>query len=104
MKKLFFYKRKTYVPKKDEEGKETSEREVVWMEDSFNPDYVIRSMGFTNGIAVLLDDGHEMSEEEPVRNKKSGAIEYQRKRAYHQSEIHLEDPNDIERFKLLSIY
>lgn len=97
--KLFFYKRE-FIKQPTKEGEE---KESIWYEDSFNPDYVIRSMSFQDGVVVLLDDGHEKTEEEPVKNKK-GQVEWQRKRNWNQSELFIKDKEDIDRFKrLLSI-
>lgn len=93
----FFYKRITYGPKK--EGEEKPE-EFVWT-DSFNLDKVIRSMEFKGEVVVLLDDGHDMTEEVPVKNK-MGKVEYQRQKIWAQSEIHLKDPEDIKRFREVS--
>lgn len=96
-KNQFFYKRVTYGPKK--EGEEKPD-EIVW-EDSFNMNKVIRSMSFKDDLVILLDDGHEASEEVPVKNKRGG-IDYQRQRMWVQSEIHLKDPEDMKRYKELS--
>lgn len=96
----FFYKRVTYAPKKNPEDKEEKPVELVW-EDSFNLDKVIRSMEFEKEIVVLLDDGHEQADEVPVRNKKGG-VDYVRQRVWSQSEIHIKDPEDKERFKKIS--
>jgi len=75
--KLFSYKRKVTRPPE----KEGDEPTVMWYDDGFNPEYIIRFMTFEDGMIVLLDDGHENTEEEPVRNKR-GQIEYQKRRLW----------------------
>lgn len=91
--KLFSYKRKAYRP-----AKEGEEKQEIWYTDTFNPEYIIRTVEAEGGIAILLDDGHEMSQEEPEKNLKTNKIEYKRVRNWHQSECYLVLDEDKERF------
>lgn len=96
----FFYKRITYTAPKEEGGEKV---EHIW-NDSFNITKVIRSMEFEKETIVLLDDGHEVAEEVPVKNKKGG-VDYVRQRIWSVSEIHLTDKDDIDQFKkVTSVY
>lgn len=89
----FIYKRIETIP--PSEGKEAETREY---QDSFNLEYVIRSLELEDGRRiVLLDDMHERVQEVPQFNKQNKITGYTKQRTVVQSEIYLEK-EDNERF------
>ena len=92
----FFYTRKV-----------TSEidEQVITKEyrDSFNIDYVLRSVQLETGeVIVLLDDLHEQTQEVPEINAKTNKVTRMKKVITNvQSEIYL-SPEDAERFYKLT--
>lgn len=90
----FIYKRIETTP--PSEGKEAETREY---QDSFNLEYVIRSVELEDRRRiVLLDDMHERVQEVPQFNSKRDKITgYTKQRNTVQSEIYLEK-EDSERF------
>lgn len=80
------------------EGKDDQGVDIIGhVKQTFNIEYVIRSIALKGGgLMVILDDGHERSEDVPVKDKK-GKIEMRRERNRFQSEIELL-PEDAERF------
>lgn len=79
----FYYKRK--------EGEKT-------FEDSFSLECVVRTVATETGRVVLLNDGHEQSQEVPDIDVKTNKVRgTKRERAWYVSEIHL-DQEDSERF------
>jgi len=66
---IFWYTRKEKVQKPQVNGEEQPEEFKDYL-DSFNLDYVIRSLEFANGTrVVILDDFHEEKREVPIFNK-----------------------------------
>lgn len=65
------------------------------VKESLNLNKVIRSIAKPDGtLMVIMDDGYEISEEVPVRNKK-GTVELQRQRNRYQSEIPLNKEDSL---------
>lgn len=91
MKNQFIYTRKEPVSGKEGEFKYYSE--------SFNINKVIRSVEMENGdLLILLDDIHQRYVEVPVPNKRNEVKQYKRELNTYQSEIHLTETEDIDRF------
>lgn len=90
----FFYVRKE--PKPSAEGQLPEFKEVV---DSFNVEFVIRTMQLDDDRRlVLLNDMHERSMDVPDIDPKTNKMRgMKRERNVYQSEIYLE-PKDAERF------
>ncbi len=74
-----------------------AEYEEIAVQDSFNTDLVVRSIGSRNGKRlVILNDGFEKTEEMQYKTK-AGKVETKRERHYFRSEIEL-SPEDSVRF------
>ena len=94
----FFYTR-TEI-KQPNEG-ETELKNEKWI-DSFNPNMVIRTAEYPGELIVLLNDGHEVTEEFKISDK-NGKPEVVRKRRWQQSQIVIKG-EDINRFRQLYGY
>lgn len=104
MKNQFFYKRKVEV-KPEKVTTDTHEGGVdpyfKDVEDSFNPNKVIRSFVLDNGTRlVALDDFHEETRPVPIKNKKNEITGWKNQTNVFSSEIIL-NQEDSERFKQL---
>lgn len=109
MSQLFWYKRKEMVEEKvegtGESPSQTIKKEVVFW-DCFNLKCVVRGLwGPTGTFSVLLNDGHEQSQQQKVPSlNKDGSVkgyEIQRVRDWYYSQIEL-DTEDASRFREIS--
>ncbi len=97
MKNQFFYTRLEKITKPLVNGEEQPE-EFQKFDDSFNTNYVIRSISQPNGgRLILLDDFHEEVVDAPIFNKAKKRVGVKKEKRTYCSEIVLL-PEDAERF------
>ena len=83
--------------------KEKDKEEEIF-HDSFNPDFVIRTLWYNDKLIVLLNDGHEESEyvTGPIKNSAGRIIkEAQKARVWKFTDIAL-DKEDAARFRKIT--
>lgn len=98
-KNQFFYQRREQIPPSEGE----TEIKFRNFRDSFNVDMIIRSLELDNGrVLVLLNDIHERPQEIPIKSNKGTITGYKRERNVFQTEITLENSEDVERFYKLT--
>jgi len=98
MKNQFFYKRLVEAPVQVE-GQEKKFNEFT---DSFNPDFVIRTVeDDKKGLVVLLNDIHTRKQQVPIFNKQGKHTGFKNQDDTFQSEIHLLE-EDAKRFRKLT--
>lgn len=101
MSKQFYYKRIVTLPP----IKEGAESETRIFFDSFNTDYIIRTVHQADGSCiVLLDDGHEESVNKEIKNDRGKVIETKRERDYYFSQITLQEEDRKRLQRAVEIY
>lgn len=97
---LFFYNRVEKTPVQKESGK--MEIEVKVFRDSFNLNHVLRTMSVEQGdnkaLVVVMNDVHEEYMPIPVKKDKSGKDVVEQRKVPYNTQIAIEDENDIKRF------
>ncbi len=95
MRNQFFYTRTEIIQSKEKDAKPTTKTYY----ESFNMDFVIRSVVLQDGRRlVLLNDIHERTTEQPDINTKTNKVRGMKKiRQTYQSEVFL-DTKDSEKF------